>query len=108
MGKEIDLSEFELIKLEHAILKDRREQVGLTQQQVADIAGINIRQYQRFESGERRISSTSFRIGVAVADVLGLDVHELIATPSVAAYLKEKQEFERLKKQDGKKQDGEK
>ena len=100
MDKEIILSDFELVKPEYAILKERREQLGLTQQQVADIAGINIRQYQRFESGERRISGTSFRIGVAVADVLELDVHELVLTPSVAAYLKEKQEFERLKKQD--------
>ena len=94
MEKKISLSEFELAKLECKILKKRREQLGLTQQQVANIAGINIRQYQRFESGERRISSTSFRIGVAVVDALELDVHDLVITPSIAAYLKEKQEFE--------------
>jgi len=102
LDKDIKLSDFELVKPEYAILKERREQLGLTQQQVADTAGINIRQYQRFESGERRISGTSFRIGVAVADVLSLDVHDLVATPSITIYLKQKQEFERLNSQGGK------
>lgn len=85
-----------MTKSEHTILKERREQLGLTQQQVADIASVNIRQYQRFESGERKISSTSFRIGVAIADALELDVHELVHTPTVEEYLKNKREFELL------------
>ncbi|MCG9968679.1 helix-turn-helix domain-containing protein [Pelotomaculum terephthalicicum JT] len=84
---------------ERAILKKHREKLGLTQQQVADIASINIRQYQRFESGERRISGTSFRIGAAIADILELDVHELVYNHTVEAYLKEKKEMERLKNQ---------
>lgn len=77
-------------------LKKRREELRLTQQQVADIASIDIRLYQRLESGERQISRASFRIGVAIADVLELDVHELVHNPTVDEYLKEKQEFERL------------
>ena len=36
----------------------QREALGLTQQQVADKAGILIRQYQRLESGERSLDST--------------------------------------------------
>ena len=77
------------------ILKKRREKLGLTQRQVADIASIDIRLYQRLESGERQISRTSFRIGVAIADVLKLDVHELIHNPTVGEYLNEKKEFVR-------------
>jgi len=77
------------------ILKKRREKLGLTQRQVADIASIDIRLYQRLESGERQISRTSFRIGVAIADVLKLDVHELIHNPTVDEYLNEKKEFVR-------------
>lgn len=81
---------------EHTILKKRREECGLTQQQVADIVSISTRQYQRLETGERQISGTAFRIGVAIADVLEIDVHELIHNPTVDEYLNEKQEFERL------------
>lgn len=81
-----------------SILKARREELGLTQQQVADAASVNIRQYQKFESGERKISGTSFRIGVAIADILELDVHELVNTPSANEYLKNKRAFEQQDK----------
>ena len=56
------------------VLRDFREKLGLTQQQVADKAEIGIRQYQKFESGERRISSSSFRIACAVIMALELDI----------------------------------
>ena len=62
-----------MMQLEHHILKSRREQLGLTQQQVADKAKIQIRQYQRLESGERSISSASMRIGLCVLAVLKLN-----------------------------------
>lgn len=51
----------------------QREALGLTQQQVADKAGILIRQYQRLESGERSLDSTSFRIGLNVCHALQID-----------------------------------
>ena len=51
----------------------QREALGLTQQQVADKAGILIRQYQRLESGERSLDSTSFRIGLNVCYALQID-----------------------------------
>lgn len=59
---------------EKSVLKDYREELGLTQQQVADKARIQLRQYQRFESGERNLSSSSFRIACRVIEALGLDV----------------------------------
>ena len=54
-------------------LAKQREALGLTQQQVADRAGILIRQYQRLESGERSLDSTSFRIGLNVCYALQID-----------------------------------
>lgn len=42
------------------ILREKREKLGLTQQQVADKARIQLRQYQRFEDGERKLSSAAF------------------------------------------------
>ena len=64
---------FERIQLEHHILLQRRKELKLTQQKVADKAGIQLRQYQRLESGERNISSSSGRIMLSVCDALKLD-----------------------------------
>ena len=58
---------------EKAILRDYRDKLGLTQQQVADKARIQLRQYQRFEAGERNLSSSSFDIACRVIEALGLD-----------------------------------
>ena len=55
------------------VLRHRRQQFNLTQQQVADAAGIKITQYQRFESGERALAGASMRIGLSVCRVLKLD-----------------------------------
>lgn len=55
-----------------------RSVVGLTQQGLADKAGIHIRQVQKIEYGERKIANVSFRIGLALADALGVDPHELL------------------------------
>lgn len=88
----------ELEKLKFSILKIQRKSLNLTQQQVADIASIDIRLYQLFESGERCLSRASFRIGVAVAYTLELDVHMLVYTPSVEEYLKNKQQFKPIRR----------
>ena len=90
-----------LDKSDGEILKIRRIELGLTQQQVADIASINIRQYQRFESGERELGNASFRIGVAIADILKLDVHELVNTPSVDELIKNREAFQKYKTENG-------
>ena len=65
---------YQRMQLEHNILRQAREKLGLTQQQVADQAGIHQRQYQRFECGERNLSSSSFNIACRVLDVLQLDI----------------------------------
>ena len=70
----------------HLILKKRREELGLTQKQVSDIASMDIRMYQRLESGERKLSRASFRTGVALADILKIDVHDLVSTQTVEDY----------------------
>ena len=60
------------------VLRHRREEMRLTQQQVADKAGIQLRQYQRFESNERGLSGASMRIGLSVCSVLKLDPYEVM------------------------------
>ncbi len=61
------------------VLRFRREQLELTQQQVADRAGIKLQQYQRLETGERHLSGCSMRIGLAICAVLLLDPYEVIS-----------------------------
>lgn len=70
--------EYEKVQFQHHILLSRRKELGLTQQQVSDAAGIQLRQYQRLESGERSMSSASLRIGLSVCDVLKLDPHRFV------------------------------
>lgn len=65
----------DVIMTDRSILSSRRQELGLTQQQVADRAGIKLVQYQRFERGERSMASASLRIGLAICDVLKLDPH---------------------------------
>lgn len=67
-----------IMQQDHDVLRYRREQLNLTQQQVADMADIRIRQYQRLESGERSISGSSMRIGLSVCAVLKLDPYEVV------------------------------
>ena len=63
---------------EAGILKSRREQLGLTLKQVADMAGIQFSLYQRLEAGERNISGCSMRVGLAICAVLLLDPCEIV------------------------------
>ena len=67
------------------ILFNRRNKLGLKQQEVADMAGIPMRQYQRFESGESSLSKTNAEIAFAVCTVLLLDPYELIKYKATAA-----------------------
>lgn len=62
------------------ILQRRRQELNLTQQQVADEAGIQLRQYQRVESGERHLTSCGARIMLAVCAVLRIDPYEFYPT----------------------------
>ena len=60
------------------VLRSRREQLGLTQQEVADRAGIKLQQYQRLETGTRHLEGCSMRIGLAICAVLLLDPYTTV------------------------------
>lgn len=62
-------------KMKIALL--RREK-GMTQQSLADAAGVNIRAIQNFEGGERKIEDASLRVALKIADALGVEPRELI------------------------------
>ena len=59
---------------EKTILLEARKELGLTQTQVADRAHITLRQYQKFESGERKLTSASFSTASNILKALELDI----------------------------------
>ena len=57
-------------KKKGAILREKRVTQNLTQQQVADKAGIRLQQYQRLENNERNIMTCR------VIEALGMDISD--------------------------------
>ena len=55
-----------------AVLSEKRQILRLTQQEVADRAKITLRQYQRLESGERNILTSSFGLACRVIEALDM------------------------------------
>ena len=63
---------------EGQILRDRRLELGLTQEEVALELGMSIHQYQRYEYGEHRFSNCPMKIGLRICAVLELDPYEVV------------------------------
>lgn len=59
-------------------LKKLRKAAKLTQNQLADLAGVNARQIQRVESGDSDMANVTLGNAVKLADALGVDVKELL------------------------------
>lgn len=66
------------ITREHVIIRQARIRLGLSQQKVATLIGIQIRQYQRLEYGESDVQKLGMRAGLSLCIVLGLDPFSLI------------------------------
>ena len=63
---------------EGRILRERRRELGMTQEEVAIELHMSIHQYQRYEYGESRLSETAMRIGLRICAVLELDPYEVV------------------------------
>ena len=61
----------------YLILRAARMSKGMTQQAVADAAGIHMRHYQMFESGARDLLNASFRIACAICRTLDIEPESL-------------------------------
>ena len=66
------------ITREHEIIRQTRIRLGLSQQQVATLISIQIRQYQRLEYGESDVQKLGIRAGLSPCIVLELDPYDLI------------------------------
>lgn len=70
--------EYTAVLNEGQILLTRRLQLGLTQHQVAEMAGLCLSQYQRLEGSERFFSGCSMKTGLAVCSVLLLNPTDIV------------------------------
>ena len=59
-------------------LKKLRTEKNMTQKQLADGSGVNIRQIQRVENGDSDMSNITLGNAIKLADALGVDVKELL------------------------------
>ncbi len=55
-----------------------RLSAGLTQKQLGDASGVNIRQIQRVELGEAQAGNLTAKNLLALADALEVDPHDLV------------------------------
>ena len=60
------------------ILRERRLELGLTQEEVALELHMSIHQYQRYEYGEHQLSNCPMKVGHRICAVLELDPYEII------------------------------
>ena len=63
---------------EGQILRERRQELGFTQLEVALQSGIELQQYQRFEYGQRRFTNCRMHMGLKICAVLELDPYDLL------------------------------
>ena len=63
---------------ESQILRSARKKSGLSQLQIATEVGVQVRQYQRLEYGERPFSSVNIRVGLTLCRILQLDPFDMV------------------------------
>jgi DNA-binding XRE family transcriptional regulator len=63
---------------EALILRKRRKELNMTQAEVADAIGVQVQQYQLFEYGTRKVSTSSMILGLRLCAVLELEPYELV------------------------------
>ena len=63
------------VKIED-VLKEKRLILGFTQTQVAKKANTSLRSYQRFESGERNLLTSSFDTACQIIEALGMNISD--------------------------------
>ena len=68
----------EITKRQVTIMKKRRKEMGFTQGDIAEEAGITLQQYQNFEYGRRKIAKCSTILALRICAALELDPYELV------------------------------
>ena len=59
-------------------LKETREAAGLSQSQLADLSGVNLRMIQHYEQGVKDINKASVVSVLMLAEAMDADVYDLL------------------------------
>lgn len=70
---------FKHLKQPENIVKERRLASGLTQQEVANILGLSLRQWQRYENWEKPLDEAPFQLGVNICELLHIPLYDAVA-----------------------------
>ncbi len=65
---------------EGRMLRERRLELGMTQEEVALELRMSLHQYQRYEYGEQRLSNSRMKMGLRICAVLELDPYEMVTS----------------------------
>lgn len=60
------------------MLKEIREKKNLTQAQLSEKSGVNLRMIQKYEQGDRDISGAKVSTALALAEALGCSIYDII------------------------------
>lgn len=61
-----------------ATLKELRKLCGMTQRELAEKSGVNIRQIQKYESGEYSLNNMTAKTADSISRALGCSIDELV------------------------------
>ena len=61
---------------EAKIIRERRDELYMTQLQVAVEAGLGLQEYQRYEYGKAKLSNVRMKVGLRICAALEIDPYE--------------------------------
>lgn len=59
-------------------ISNRRKELGLTQTDLANAAGVPMRAIQKYENGETKVKNMTLEYAIRLADALSIDPRELL------------------------------
>lgn len=77
--KKINFDEMMSLKQPESIIKEKRKAMGITQEKAAEILGLSLRQFQRYENGHKELAEAPFQLGVNMCELFSIDLYDAVA-----------------------------
>lgn len=81
------------INVENGGLKKNRELSGISQKELSEKTGINLRTIQQYEQGQRDLNGAKFITLLKICNVLGCSLSAILTDPETLEELKKYEEF---------------
>lgn len=75
----IDFEKLTPLKQPETIIKEKRKALGITQEKAAEILGLSLRQFQRYENGQKELAEAPFQLGVNMCELFKIDLYDAVA-----------------------------